>query len=64
MFPVYGRKCFDNWVADVSLMSKRLKRRCRNAWDNTQKDFHAAGFDAPVKRQNKHISVGGRYIEK
>jgi hypothetical protein len=33
MFPVYGGKCFShkavhNWVADVSLMTKRLKRRC------------------------------------
>jgi hypothetical protein len=33
MFPVYGGKCLlrkaaHNWVANVSLMTKRLKRRC------------------------------------
>jgi hypothetical protein len=33
MFPVYGGKCLSckavhNWVANVSLMTKRLKRRC------------------------------------
>jgi hypothetical protein len=33
MFPVYGGKCLSrkavhNWVAKVSLMTKRLKRRC------------------------------------
>jgi hypothetical protein len=33
MFPVYGGKCLSrkadhSWVANVSLMTKRLKRRC------------------------------------
>jgi hypothetical protein len=28
------------------------------------KDFHAAGFDALVKRWDKCINVGGRYVEK
>jgi hypothetical protein len=33
MFPVYGGKCLSrkavqNWVANVSLMTKRLRRRC------------------------------------
>jgi hypothetical protein len=33
MFPVYGGKClshqaFHNWEANVSLMTKRLKRKC------------------------------------
>jgi hypothetical protein len=33
IFPVYGGKCLSrkavhNWVANVSLMTKRLKRRC------------------------------------
>jgi hypothetical protein len=32
-FPVYGGKCLSrkavqNWVANISLMTKRLKRRC------------------------------------
>jgi hypothetical protein len=35
IFPVYGGKCLSrkavhSWVADVSLMTKRLKRRCGN----------------------------------
>jgi hypothetical protein len=35
MFPVYGGKCFSRkavhiWLANVSLMTKRLKRRCGN----------------------------------
>jgi hypothetical protein len=33
MFPVYGGKCLSrkavhNWVANISLMTTRLKRRC------------------------------------
>jgi hypothetical protein len=28
------------------------------------KDFHAAGFDALVKRWDKCINVGGGYVEK
>jgi hypothetical protein len=28
------------------------------------KDFYAAGFDAPAKRWDKFISVGGGYVEK
>jgi hypothetical protein len=35
MFLVYGGKCLshkavNNWVANVSLMMKRLKQRCRS----------------------------------
>jgi hypothetical protein len=42
MFPVYGGKCLSrkavlNWVANVSLMTKRLKRRCGSGWNNSQK---------------------------
>jgi hypothetical protein len=42
MFPVYGgkslwRKAVQNRVADVSLMTKRLKRRCGSCRDNSQK---------------------------
>jgi hypothetical protein len=29
-----------------------------------EQDFHAAGFDALVKRWDKCIRVGGGYIEK
>jgi hypothetical protein len=28
------------------------------------KEFYAAGFDALVKRWDKCVSVGGRYVEK
>jgi hypothetical protein len=42
MFPVYGGKCLSsiavhNWVTNVSLMTKRLKRRCGSG-DNSQKN--------------------------
>jgi hypothetical protein len=66
MFPVYGGKClsrkaFHNWVANVSLMMKRMKRR----WLRQQsKDFYAAGFDALVKLWDSCINVGGGYVEK
>jgi hypothetical protein len=30
----------------------------------TTVDFHAAGFDALVKRWDKCINVGGGYVEK
>jgi hypothetical protein len=41
MFPVYGweclsRKAVHNWVTNVSMMTKRLKRRCGSGWDNSQ----------------------------
>jgi hypothetical protein len=43
MFPVYGGKCLSrkavqNWVADVSLMTKRLKLKCGSGSDNSQKN--------------------------
>jgi hypothetical protein len=42
MFNVYGGKCLScravhNWVANVSLMTKRFKRRCGSGRDNSQK---------------------------
>jgi hypothetical protein len=66
IFPVYGGKCLSrkavhNWVTNVSLMTKRLKRK----WLRQQsKDFCAAGFDALVKRWDRCINVGGGYVEK
>jgi hypothetical protein len=30
-------KAFHNWVANVSWMTKKLKRRCGIDWDNSQK---------------------------
>jgi hypothetical protein len=43
-------------VANVSLMTKRLKRK--------SKAFYAADFDALVKRWDKCIDVPGGYVEK
>jgi hypothetical protein len=45
MFPIYGGKylsrkavhsCGSRNVANISLMTKRLKRRCESGWDNRQ----------------------------
>jgi hypothetical protein len=48
-------------MANVSLMTKRLKRK----WLRQQsKDFPAAGLDALVKQWDKCISVSGGYVEK
>jgi hypothetical protein len=49
-------------VADVSLM-KRLKLEVRKWLRQQSKDFYAAGFDALIKRRDKCINVGGRYVE-
>jgi hypothetical protein len=46
------------------MMTKRLKRRCGSGWENSQKDFHAAGFDALVNQWDKCINVDGGYVEK
>jgi hypothetical protein len=42
VFPVYGGKCLSrkavcNWVTNVSLMTRRLKRRRGSGRDNSQK---------------------------
>jgi hypothetical protein len=42
MFLVYGGKCLSrkavqNWMANVSLMAKRLKRKCGSGWEDSQK---------------------------
>jgi hypothetical protein len=69
MFLVYGGKCLSHkavhiWVANVSLMTKRLKRRCGNGLDNSQKDFCVSGFGAWVKQWENCINVGGGYVQK
>jgi hypothetical protein len=51
IFSVYGGKCLSrkavhNWVANVSLMTKRLKWK----WLRQQsKELYAVGFDALIK---------------
>jgi hypothetical protein len=62
MFPVYGGKCLSckavhNWVIDVSLMAKRLKR-------SYAKDSYSAGFHALVQQWDKCINAGEGYVEK
>jgi hypothetical protein len=32
--------------------------------ETTVRNFYAAGFDTLVKQWDKHISVGGGYVEK
>jgi hypothetical protein len=48
-----SRKAVHSWVANVSLMTKRLKRG--EGSDET---------DALVKRRDKCINVGGGYVDK
>jgi hypothetical protein len=38
--------------------------KVRNWFRQQLTDFHAAGFDALVKRWDKYINVGGGYAEK
>jgi hypothetical protein len=70
MFPVYGGKCLsrkavqncvENFCKDVrksQLMTDQMRKWLRQQ----SKDFSAAGFDALVKRCDKCINVGGRYV--
>jgi hypothetical protein len=72
MIPVYGGRCdfypFGplkiTFLANVSLMAKRLKTEVRKWLRQQSKEFYAAGFDALVKRLHKCISVGGGYVEQ
>jgi hypothetical protein len=59
IFPVYGGTCraVHNWVANVSLMTKRLKRRCGSGWDNSQKTSKLGGFNTLVKWWDKCVSM-------
>jgi hypothetical protein len=62
-----SRKAVHSWV------EKRGKRFADDEEVETEvwkwlrrqpKDFHAAGFDALIKRWDKCVSVGGDYVEK
>jgi hypothetical protein len=53
IFPIYDGKFlwlkgFLNWVANVPLMTKKLKRKLRKWLRQQSKDFYAAGFEAQV----------------
>jgi hypothetical protein len=53
-------------MANVSLMTKRLKRRCGIGCDDSQKTSIsiAAGSGALVKEWDKRINVDEGYVEK
>jgi hypothetical protein len=51
-----GGKCF----ADDEEVEMEVRKWVRQQ----SEDFYAAGFDAPVKRWDKGIDVGGGYVEK
>jgi hypothetical protein len=46
--------------ADVDEVEMEVRKWLRQQ----SKDFYAAGFDAPVKRWDKCIDVGGGYVEQ
>jgi hypothetical protein len=55
MFLIYGGKCLSrkavhNWMANFSLLTIRLKRKCVKWLTEQSTDFYATGFDALVKR--------------
>jgi hypothetical protein len=54
--PRLGLKCF----AD----DEEVEPEVRKLVIKQSKDFYAAGFDAPVKRWDKCINVGGEYGNK
>jgi hypothetical protein len=67
--PVYGgkylqRQTVHNWAVNVSLMTKRLKRRCGSDSDNSQKTSMLWHSTQLVKRWEKCMNVGGGYVEK
>jgi hypothetical protein len=72
MFLVYGMKCLPrnavhNWVENFSQGRSKVADDAgagAEVAETTVKDFSAAGFDAPVKRWDKCIKVGGGYVEK
>jgi hypothetical protein len=43
---------------------EEVEREVRNRLRQQSKDFYVAGFHALVKRWDKFINVGGRYVEK
>jgi hypothetical protein len=72
MFPVYGGKCLSrkanhNWVEKFSQGLSKVaddETEARKLVRQQSKDFCAAGFDSLIKRWDKCINVGVRYVEK
>jgi hypothetical protein len=68
MFPVYSHNCVSrkavhNWVANISLMTKRLKGGAELA-ETTVKGLLCCGFRCTGKATGKCINVCGEYVEK
>jgi hypothetical protein len=57
MGSVYRVKAVPNFVANVETEARKWLRQ-------QSKYFYAAGFDTLIKRWDKCINVGGRYVEK
>jgi hypothetical protein len=47
-------------IRKSQMMSYQVRKWLRQQ----SKYFYVAGFDAPVKRRDKCISIGGGYVEK
>jgi hypothetical protein len=69
MFSVNGEKCLSleavhNWVEKRFADDEEVETEMRKWLRQLSKDFYTAGFDTPVKRWVKCVSVGGEYVEK
>jgi hypothetical protein len=72
IFHVYGGKCLSpkavhRWVEKRDRHfadDEEVEMEARKWLRQQSKDFHAAGFDALVKRWDRCINVGGGYVEK
>jgi hypothetical protein len=65
-----GHVCRVKWFITGSINSLKEVRKPQMMSDQVRKllrqqskDFHAAGFDALVKRWDRCINVSGRYVE-
>jgi hypothetical protein len=72
MFPVYCGKCLSRKqltsrsrnAANISILTKKLNRRCGSGWVNTEK-LLCCGFRRTGKATGQvYISVGGGHAEK
>jgi hypothetical protein len=67
MFPVYGGKCLSrkavhNWAEKRFADDEEVETEARKWLRQQSEHFHAAGFDALVKRWDKCINVGGGFL--
>jgi hypothetical protein len=72
MFPVYGGKCLSRKLFTLGLRNflkdvRKLQMMPNQVWKwlrQESKELYAAGFDALVKRWDKHMNVCGYVKEK